>query len=49
MIRFWARFFDQNQVGFCTESQYLRVLEEVVRGEALKKPSKTTKMFAYIY
>jgi hypothetical protein len=31
------------------EKEYLRVLEELVRGNTLNKPSKTTKMFAKMF
>ena len=49
MIRFWQRFFDPTNVGYSIEKDYLKLLEEIVRGKALTKPSKTTKMFAYMY
>jgi hypothetical protein len=49
MIRFWQRFFDQNQVGLSPENEYLTLLEEIVRGVSLSKPSKTTRMFAVMY
>lgn len=49
MIRFWQRFFDQNKVGLCPENEYMTLLEEIVRGVSLSKPSKTTELFAVMY
>lgn len=35
--------------GVCYEEDYLKVLEEIIRGVTLRKPSKTTKLFAKMY
>lgn len=49
LIRFWQKFFDQYNVGFCHEKDYMSILEEMIRGQALNQPSKTTHLFAEMY
>lgn len=49
LIKFWIKFFDQKLIGVVLESEYLILLEELVRGNSLKKPNKTTKMFARMF
>lgn len=49
ITRFWIKFFDQKLIGQVSEEEYLEILEELVRGNSLKKPSKTTKMFAKMF
>jgi hypothetical protein len=46
LIRFWIKFFDQKLMGTVAEQEYMCLLEELIRGTALKKANKTTKMFA---
>ena len=41
LARFWIKFFDPKLNGFVPEYEYLRVLEELVRGLAFKKANKT--------
>lgn len=49
MIKFWLRFFDPISTGKCPEKDYLRFLEELVRGNSLDKPNKSTKLFAKLF
>jgi hypothetical protein len=49
LIQFWIKFFDQKLIGFVAEQEYMKLLEEVVRGNRLKKSDKTTKMFALMF
>lgn len=49
LIKFWQRFFDEHLTGFCVETDYLKLLEQIIRGVTLSKPSKTTKLFALMY
>ena len=46
LIRFWIKFFDQSLQGTCSETEYMTLLEELVRGKSLPKPNKTTMLFA---
>ena len=49
LSRFWIKFFDQKLIGTVLEDEYLPILEELVRGNSLKKSNKTTKMFAKMF
>lgn len=49
LIKFWLRFFDPVSCGSCPEQEYLQLLEEIVRGNSLDKPTKSTKMFARMF
>ena len=49
LIRFWIKFFDNGLRGTVAEDDYLKVLEELIRGNTLRKPSKTTIMFAKMF
>lgn len=46
LIKFWIKFFDQNMTGTVREDDYMKLLEELVRGNSLSKASKTTWLFA---
>jgi len=35
--------------GVCQEAEYMKLLEEIIRGVSLKEPSKTTMLFAEMY
>lgn len=39
LIKFWIKFFDQKLIGYVGENEYLTTLEELIRGNSLKKPS----------
>ncbi|CDW89552.1 UNKNOWN [Stylonychia lemnae] len=49
LAKFWIKFFDQKLMGQVSETEYLTILEELVRGNSFKKPNKTTKMFAKMF
>lgn len=49
LITFWIKFFDRTARGAVPEKEYLPVLEQLVRGNALKDPSATTKLFAEMF
>ena len=49
LITFWIKFFDRAMRGTVPETDYLPVLEQLVRGNALKDPSATTKLFAEMF
>ena len=49
LIRFWIKFFDNGLRGTVPEEEYLNLLEELIRGNTLKKASKTTVMFAKMF
>lgn len=49
LIRFWIKFFDPKLIGHVAEDEYMLLLEELIRGNALAKPNKTTKMFARMF
>jgi len=49
LIHFWIKFFDQHMRGTVPQSEYLRVLELLVRGNTLRDPSATTKLFAEMF
>ena len=49
LIRFWVKFFDTGMMGTVEEAEYMRVLEELVRGRTLNNPSKTTILFAKMF
>ena len=46
LIMFWRKFFDQGGRGFVEQKEYMKVLEQLVRGTTLRKPSATTELFA---
>jgi hypothetical protein len=35
--------------GVCLEPEYMKLLEELIRGISLHEPSKTTELFAKMY
>ena len=49
LIRFWIKFFDNNLYGTVAEEDYMSILEMLVRGKTLDKPSRTTHMFAKMF
>jgi hypothetical protein len=49
LIDFWIKFFDPKLIGFVSEHEYMILLEELIRGNSLAKPSETTKMFARMF
>jgi len=49
LIRFWIKFFDNNLYGTVAEEDYMTILEMLVRGKTLDKPSRTTHMFAKMF
>ena len=49
LIKFWIRFFDPLSRGKCPEQEYLKLLEELIRGNTLDKPIRSTMMFAEIF
>ena len=49
LIAFWIKFFDRPMRGTVPEKDYLDVLEQLVRGNALKEASATTKLFAEMF
>lgn len=49
LIRFWIKFFDQSLQGKCPKIEYMTLLEELVRGNSLPKPNKTTRLFARMF
>jgi len=49
LIKFWERFFDKGLKGSVPKEEYMTTLEELVRGNTLRKPSKTTTLFAKMF
>ena len=49
LIRFWIKFFDKGLRGTVPETEYMTLLEELVRGTTSTQPSETTKMFAKMF
>jgi len=49
MIKFWIRFFDPISSGKCPEHEYKKLLEELVRGNSLDRPNKSTQLFANLF
>ena len=49
LIRFWIKFFDNGLHGQVPEPVYMQILEQLVRGKTLDKPSSTTNMFAKMF
>ena len=49
LIRFWVKFFDIGDFGKVPKKDYLKLLEELVRGNTLNHPNSTTKMFAKMF
>ena len=49
LIEFWIKFFDPKLIGFVNENEYMILLEELIRGNSLARPSETTKMFARMF
>lgn len=49
LIKFWIKFFDNGLRETVPEEHYMPILEELVRGNALHEPSKTTRMFAKMF
>jgi hypothetical protein len=49
LVKFWQKFFDSNLTGVCMEADYLKLLEELIRGVTMKKANKTTGLFAKMY
>ena len=49
LIKFWIRFFDPISSGKCPESEYKKLLEELVRGNSLDRPNKSTQLFANLF
>ena len=48
MVKFWIKFFDRKLTGTVPKQEYMKVLEEMVRGSTLDAPTDTTNMFAQI-
>ena len=49
LIKFWIKFFDNGLRGTVPKEDYMMILEQLVRGSTLNKPSKTTIMFAKMF
>ena len=49
LIRFWIKFFDPKLIGRVQEDEYMILLEELIRGNALSTPNETTQMFARMF
>lgn len=49
LIRFWIKFFDNGMRETVPEEDYMFILEELVRGNTMKKVSKTTWLFARMF
>lgn len=49
LIKFWQKFFDPFNTGKCHEEQYMKLLEEIIRGQMIDKPNPTTRLFAEMY
>ena len=49
LIKFWIKFFDPKLIGTVPEAEYMKLLEELIRGNSLSKPSKTTKLFSRMF
>jgi hypothetical protein len=49
LIRFWMKFFDPKLIGHVSESDYMVLLEELIRGNSLSEPNETTQMFARMF
>lgn len=49
LVKFWCRFFDLANAGVCEHDRYMSLLEEMIRGKTLEKPSNTTRLFAEYY
>ena len=49
LVRFWVKFFDTRMRGTVDENEYMKTLEELVRGRTLNQASKTTIMFAKMF
>ena len=48
-IRLWCKFFDPKMTGLVSESKYMTLVEELIRGRISPEPTETTKLFATIY
>lgn len=49
LIKFWIKFFDNGLRETVPEEDYMTILEELIRGNTMKKSSKTTVMFAKMF
>ena len=49
LIEFWLKFFDPKLIGFVNEKEYMVLLEELIRGNSLARPSETTMLFARMF
>ena len=46
MVEFWVKFFDPARSGKVSEEDYMRILEELVRGRTFDVPNKFTLLYA---
>lgn len=46
LIRFWMAFFNKQRLDPIPVGTYMRLLEELVRGKSMDKPTEATKVFA---
>ncbi len=49
LVKFWAKFFDIQMAGFVGEQDYMKLLEQLIRGKTFDKPNKSTLVFAEMY
>lgn len=49
LIRFWMKFFDPLHDNRVPEDVYMSLLEQIIRGKLVEKPTATTKLFAEMY
>jgi hypothetical protein len=48
-IKFWQRFFDTTKSGITPESDYMSMLECLIRGQSLPSPNSSSLLFAELY
>ena len=46
LIRFWIKFFDNKLRETVPKEEYIKILEELIRGNTMKKKNKSTEWFA---
>ena len=49
LVKFWIKFFDPKLMGNVPEKEYMPLLEELIRGNALSQKNETTEMFARMF
>lgn len=43
---FWVKFFDPKRIGIVTESDYMDLLEKLIRGSSFEESNNFTELFA---